>query len=57
VLQLNAEERRRAMAAVSVIRTAARPMAVLGKNSNRSSNCTALAISARGIDSTAPDPA
>ena len=47
----------KAMAAVSVIITAARPVAVVGKISSiRSSSCTAWAISAWGIGLMAPDP-
>jgi hypothetical protein len=47
----------KAMAAVSVIITAARPVAVVGKKLEiRSSNCTAFAISASGIGLITPDP-
>ena len=46
----------KAVTAVSVILTAARPVAVVGKNSSmRSSSCTALAISASGIGLIAPE--
>jgi hypothetical protein len=48
---------KKTVAAVSVVITAARPVAVVGKNSSiRSSSCTAFAICASGIGLIAPDP-
>jgi hypothetical protein len=53
----DAEERHKAVAAVSVFIGAARPVAVVGKGSSiRASNCTVLAISASGIGLIAPGP-
>ena len=47
----------KAVAAVSVIITSARPASVVGKDASmRSSSCTACAISVSRIDLTAPDP-